>query len=207
MARPQRSDRIERRQTPVDERTLSFLTARALEDRRKEEDGKEEVKWRKKLDAEETMSLEPAACRTAEQQRRLDVVSLVLATPSSSRRKRKKRRKRKVPKASSRSSRPRKSRPFSWLLLPTVRCLGRLGGTEHFNFLGDGFARGFRILYAGSTADTVYASSGCLWNLTLFLRPLASGGHLLGVSGRLKKTRKWVSGNMASGDVLLCFVR
>ena len=130
---PQRSDRTVRRSagdslpTPglpvlagasgeaVDAFTLSFLTAKALEDTRKEEvarkEALKEAKRRKKQDAVDaamvefrTLLLLPKERETPETQRRLDELHQLLYSPSSSsgaRRKRKKRRKRRKPRTSS----------------------------------------------------------------------------------------------------------
>ena len=146
---PQRSDRTVRRSagdslpTPglpvlagasgeaVDAFTLSFLTAKALEDKRKEEvarkEAQKEAKRRKKQDAVDAAMVEfrtllvlPKERETPETQRRLDELHQLLYSPSSSsgaRRKKKKRRKKKTPKSSSfRSSsgvRPRRCGPGS----------------------------------------------------------------------------------------------
>ena len=131
---PQRSDRTVRRSagdslpTPglpvlagasgeaVDAFTLSFLTAKALEDTRKEEvarkEAQKEAKRRKKQDAVDAAMVEfctlllllPKERETPETQRRLDELHQLLYPPSSSsgaRRKKKKRRKKKTPKSSS----------------------------------------------------------------------------------------------------------
>ena len=67
---------------------------------------------------------------------------------------RKKRTKRKPPKASS-----------SRWSVGVAR-----GVQEKYDLLGDGFVCGFRVLHAVSTADTVHASAGGLWNWTLLSR-------------------------------------
>ena len=137
---PQRSDRTVRRSagdglpTPglpvlagasgeaVDAFTLSFLTAKALEDTRKEEvarkEAQKEAKRRKKQDAVDaamvefrTLLLLPKERETPETQRRLDELHQLLYSPSSSsgaRRKRKKRRKRRTPRTSSLPGRARR---------------------------------------------------------------------------------------------------
>ena len=86
----------------VDAATLSFLTARALEDRRKEKEEDKEAKTRKKQDAEEVGRLElhslvsvPRELRTADQERRITAASRILLAASSSK-------KRRLPKAGSR---------------------------------------------------------------------------------------------------------
>ena len=137
---PQRSDRTVRRSagdslpTPglpvlagasgeaVDAFTLSFLTAKALEDTRKEEvarkEAQKEAKRKKKQDAVDaamvefrTLLLLPKERETPETQRRLDELHQLLYSPSSSsgaRRKRKKRRKRRTPRTSSLPGRARR---------------------------------------------------------------------------------------------------
>ena len=137
---PRRSDRTVRRSagdglpTPdlpvlagasgeaVDASTLSFLTAKALEVTRKEEEArtvaKKEAMRRKKQGAVDaamvefrTLLLLPKERETPETQRRLDELHQLLYSPSSSsgaRRKRKKRRKRRAPRTSSLPGRARR---------------------------------------------------------------------------------------------------
>ena len=106
----------------VDASTLSFLTAKALEDTRKEEEArmvvKKDVKRKKKQDAVDaamvefrTLLLLPPERETPETRRRLDELHQLLYSPSSSsgaRRKRKKRRKRRTPRTSSLPGRARR---------------------------------------------------------------------------------------------------
>ena len=138
---PQRSDRTVRRSagdglpTPglpvlagasgeaVDASTLSFLTAKALEDTRKEEEARTVAKKEAKREEEDRTqltlqwwsSVRCCCCHpereTPETQRRLDELHQLLYSPSSSsgaRRKRKKRRKRRTPRTSSLPGRARR---------------------------------------------------------------------------------------------------
>ena len=131
----------------VDSSALSFLTARALDAKRKEEDEEE----RRKVEKEEEE--EDVERRMLELSRKVD--ALCSSSSAGKKRKRKKRKKKKLLRG---GTRPRKFEHFCTSPLPVSSCsvsASRPRSTRKWIFLGDDF-RYFTVFYAllGSTVDT-----------------------------------------------------